>query len=279
MIVCQNGVFLDNTQLVFGGSNRSFRYGDGFFESIRLVDGRALFLSFHFDRILETATFLKLVLPENFSLHYFEKLILDLAKANTINKGGQVRLTFYREGGGFYLPESNRCSFFMEASPLADNLFVFASTGLKVGIFSQVPKQKGQLSNYKTNNALPYVLASIYCKEQGLEDSLLVNEDGNIVESTNSNVFVILDKKLITPPLSEGCLNGVFRKRMIMFLKGRGVEVSERPISPEEIREAEEILLTNAIRGPRWAHGIGKGDSFHCQQWINWLNEDLPNLG
>jgi branched-chain amino acid aminotransferase len=273
MIVSENGVLCPATSVRFGITNRSFRYGDGCFESIRLVNGKAPFLKYHFNRLSETTDVLKLELPASFTHDYFEKQIQALVEANALMEGGYIRLTVFRHDGGFYLPGANNASFVMEAYSLDHNHFQCNTNGLTLGLFHEIPKPKGLLANFKTNNSLVYVLASIYCKEHGFDDCLLVNEDGNIVESTNSNVFMLLDGEIITPPLSEGCLGGVARKVLLELLQEKGEDVFERAISVEQAMKAEEIIVTNAVRGPRWTQGLGQGQMNRTQQWNRWLNE------
>lgn len=275
MIVSENGVLCPATSVSFGITNRSFRYGDGCFESIRLVNGKAPFLKYHFNRLSETTDVLKLELPANFTHDYFEKQIHELVEANAIREGGYIRLTVFRHDGGFYLPGANNASFVIEAYSLENNHFECNTKGIKLGLFQEIPKPKGLLANFKTNNSLVYVLASIYCKENGLDDCLLVNEQGNIVESTNSNVFIALDSEIITPPLSEGCLGGVARKVLLEVLQSKGVDVYERAISVEQLKEAAEIIVTNAVRGPRWTQGLGQGNSENSLQWTEWLNSRI----
>lgn len=278
MIVSENGVLCPATSVHLGLTNRAFRYGDGCFETIRLVDGKAPFLSYHVNRLTETTDMLKLELPGFFTHDYLQNQIQELVKANSIEAGGYIRMTIFRHDGGFYQPGSNSTSFILEAYSLESRLFEFNSRGLKLGIYREIPKPTGPLSNFKTNNSLVYVLASIFAKEQGFDDCLLVNDQGNLVESTNSNVFMVLDGEIVTPPLSEGCLDGVARKALIHLLQKKGFSVFERPITLSDAQTAEEIIVTNAVRGPRWTYGIGLGNNDNCQEWTELLNEEITRI-
>jgi branched-chain amino acid aminotransferase len=161
----------------------------------------------------------------------------------------------------------------VEASPLSQNGFTLNKFGLKLGIFSENPKPRVRLSNFKTNNSLHYVLASLYSKENSFDDCLLVNDQGNVVESTNSNVFVVFDNEVCTPPLSEGCVDGVARSVILSILRKKNILYLVRPIALTELPQATEILVSNAVRGPRWASGIGAGKSEITLSLVNWLNE------
>ncbi len=271
-MLIHNGHLVAETDVHLHISNRSFRYGDGCFESIRLINGEAPFLRLHYERLVETTQFLKINLPESLSYEGFKSQINLLAKTNNVNEGGYARLTIFRNDGGFYQPGNNDSQFIIEAVSIADKVYTLNETGLKIGIYSENPKAMVRMSNFKTNNSLHYVLASIFMKENGLDDCLLVNASGNVVESSNSNVFVVIDGILLTPPLTEGCLDGVARRIILSWIKETGIVFQERPIKVDELDAAYEIIVTNAVRGPRWIVGIGGGGSSLCEKMVKGMN-------
>lgn len=94
------------------------------------------------------------------------------------------------------------------------------------------------------------VTGSIFAHENGLANCLLVNDTKNVVEGLQGNLFMLLGKKLITPPISEGCLNGIMRKQILALAKKLdGIEVLEEIISPFDLQKADELFLTNVITG------------------------------
>ena len=106
------------------------------------------------------------------------------------------------------------------------------------------------LSTVKTNNKALNVLGSIYAKENGYDNCLLLNTNKNVIEALNSNLFIVKDNKVKTPPISDGCLKGVMRKQIIEILKAiPEYEIIESSISPFELQKADEMFLTNVITG------------------------------
>ena len=103
----------------------------------------------------------------------------------------------------------------------------------------------------KSGNALLYVLASEFTKEQKLDDCLLLNDAGRIAEGSNANVFVVKDNVIYTPLLSEACLDGVMRMVMLSVAKQAGIELKETTIEESFLKTADELWLTSASRGIR----------------------------
>jgi branched-chain amino acid aminotransferase len=111
-----------------------------------------------------------------------------------------------------------------------------------------VPKQL--LSSIKTTNKLLNITASIYASENGLDNCLLLNDSKNVVEALQGNLFMLKGTTLITPPVSEGCLNGIMRKQIISLAKTlENIELVEGIISPFDLQKADELFITNVIKG------------------------------
>jgi branched-chain amino acid aminotransferase len=106
------------------------------------------------------------------------------------------------------------------------------------------------LSTLKTTNKMLHITGSIYAQENGLQNCLLLNEDKSVVESLQGNLFLRTGNTVITPPLSEGCLNGIMRKQLLRILsKNENYHVLEQAISPFELQKADELFVTNVISG------------------------------
>jgi branched-subunit amino acid aminotransferase/4-amino-4-deoxychorismate lyase len=238
-------------QPVFKSENRAFRYGDSIFESIRVIGGKPLFLEHHFDRLKKDALYLQIALREEFSIEFLNENIQKLLALNSIYNGGRIRLTVFRKEGGLYEPSDLSASFLLEATEAEDG-FTYNSKGISIGIFEQVHKPLNRLSSIKSGSALLYVLASVYKKNTNKDDVLLLNESGNITESTNSNIFLVSSGKIYTPSLDEGCVAGVMRSVVIEMALGLGMKVYECSLRPDDLISADEIFLTNAISGLKW---------------------------
>lgn len=250
--IFHNGNLLPSGTLLFGHAHRAFRYGDSFFESIRIKNGTPLFVNEHFLRLTKTLAALKMQKPENFTPEYFSSVVSILAKENKIENGGRARLTFYREGSGFYQSETNVASWILEATTISENEYVLNKSGISVGIFREIRKPFNKLSELKSGNALLYVLASEFIKENRFDDCLLLNDAGRIAEGSNANVFVVKDDVIYTPLLSEACLDGVMRTVLISLSKKNNVRISETVLEEKFILDVDELWLTNVSRGIRW---------------------------
>ncbi len=228
--------------------NRSFLYGDGFFETMRFVNQKIVFEEDHWRRIRKSIELLKLnteTIPDR------EKLIDEiklLVEANKITSSARVRLTLFRNADGFYIPQNNQSGYFLSCFPLVDKRDNYLE-GIRVGIYQDQKKIAGKLSHLKSTSAQLYVMAGIYARENNFDDVLILNQNGNCIESVSCNLFLVKDKTLLTPPISEGCVDGVFRKNILRAANELGIQAHESIITQMDLADAEEIFLSNVIRG------------------------------
>lgn len=270
-----NGNILDEDKVGLSVHNRAFKYGDSLFETIRVINGKALFLEDHFSRLSRGMKTLHYDLPNYWDLAYFKKEIQKLLDRNEVNRGGRVRFTVFRKGEGYYTPKSSEFGFTIEAYSNESNSFILNETGLKLGIYDEVRLSINKFSPFKTTNLLTYIDAGIQAKSTGFDDVLLMNTKGNLVESVSSNVFLYINGILYTPSINEGPVAGILRKKIIQLAKKNGKPVIETSISISVLEEASEIFLTNAISGIKWVSGFGKTRYFHkeAEFYISELNK------
>jgi len=227
--------------------NRSFKYGDGLFESLRVFEGKLLFWEDHWARLARGME----VLHFSFDAEQFEQLLLEAIQTflsqNYIQDHGRLRLHIYRAGGGAYLPIDNQPFYLLEGYSLKHDPFQI-SQEVKVTDYQELKLPFNALSGIKTANSLPYILAARYAQEQGFDDALLYHETF-ISEASSSNIFWVKNKKLFTPPLTHGCLDGVMRKQIIALCKGLKLPITEKGLRLKELEQADEAFLTNSIRG------------------------------
>ncbi|MES2589504.1 MAG: aminotransferase class IV [Bacteroidota bacterium] len=255
LYVNNNGELLPNEGATIAAGNRSYLYGDGLFESVRILNGKAINLINHHKRLMEGAKVLKMRVPSFYTVDFFASKIDELIEKSGIKEGGKCKISIDRAGGGTYSPEMNEVTFFIEIYPYDANLFELNSKGLEIDIYTDLKKQKNFLSNYKTKNGLVYIMAAITAKEKNLDDLLITNDKGGILESTNSNLFVVSNGVLYTPGLDEGCLAGTMRMQVINIALQHNIKVYECNILPQNLLAADEIFFTNAIRGIQWIGG------------------------
>jgi branched-chain amino acid aminotransferase len=158
----------------------------------------------------------------------------------------RVRLTVFRKDGGFYTPKTNEINYSIEVSETNYQL----QETYKLDVYKDFYNYSGLLSTVKTNNRVVNTLASIYAKENDLNNCILINERKGVAEVTNGNIFVVKGNVVKTPTLSEGCIKGIARKNVIEILqKNKEYILEETNISPFEIQKADEVFITNAIMG------------------------------
>ncbi|MCH7535848.1 MAG: aminotransferase class IV, partial [Bacteroidetes bacterium] len=228
-------------------TNRAFNYGDGLFETMRFMSRRVQFMDKHFHRLIKGMEVLSLNVPDYFSISYFNEQVRSLVQRLEFPGSVRVRLTIYRKDGGFFSPANNDVSFIIMCTPLVDGSYELNEKGHSIGIYDKIVKPNNELSNIKHLNCLPNVLAGVYCRKMKFEDCLLLNEKWQIVESISSNVFIVQEDEIITPPLEVGCVAGVMRSIIIEIAQQSGMSLKEAEITPEDLEVADEVFLTNAI--------------------------------
>ena len=230
--------------------NRAFLYGDGVFETVKVINNKILFLEDHYFRLMSSMRVIRMEIPMNFTMEYLEKQILALVNKNGLSASSRARITVYRNDGGYYLPQNNTVSFLIHAVALQNTLYAVEKMNYEVDLYKDFYITKQLLSSIKTTNKIINITGSIFANENGLDNCLLLNDSKNVVEALHGNLFMVLDSKLITPPVSEGCLNGVMRKQIISLAKKiQNLEVIEAAISPFDLQKAEELFITNVIKG------------------------------
>jgi branched-chain amino acid aminotransferase len=220
-------------------SNRSFLYGDGFFESFKLIDGVCERFHLHYQRIQTSLDILQMVARPEWNHDFFVNHLRNASKAFN-EKELRAKIVFYRESKGSYLPDLNSANFYLRLDPYVPLL----KTELTAGIYTLAKKPVNFLSPLKTTSALMMVMAAKFAQSKGWDEVVLLNEFGRVCEGLTSNIFLKQNNKYATPPLSEGCIDGVNRKA---FLQAHP-EIIERPIEVEELK-GSEIFFSNAVRG------------------------------
>lgn len=244
-----NGQIIDSGD-IFGVNNRAFLYGDGVFETLKVVNGKVLFMEDHYFRLMSSMRILRMEIPMNFTLEYIEAQILELVETTNCNESARVRFTVYRNDGGFYLPKDNSVSFVIKAEALGNKKYVQGKNNYEVELYKDFYVTKQLLSSVKSINKLINVTGSIFASENDYDTCLLLNDSKNVVEALQGNVFMLVGNQLVTPPVSDGCVNGILRKQILKLLqKSEEVEVVEKSISPFDLQKADELFITNVILG------------------------------
>ncbi len=231
-------------------NNRGFLFGDSVFETIKVVNNKIIFWEEHYLRLMSSMRILRIEIPNSYTPEFLENEIKKTNLKTNSLFSGRVRLTIFRAGSGLYLPESNEPVFLIHSKEAKEILFNVNFKDYKVDIFKEYFIQTNLISNIKSNNRLINVVGSLYAQENELNNCILLNDQKNVAEFLNGNIFIIKNKVLISPPISSGCLDGVMRKKIIEFFnKSTLLDFEEKNISPFELISSDEIWLSNSISG------------------------------
>lgn len=254
-----NGELISSGKPIIAADSRAFRYGDGFFETMKMVEGNIILNDLHFERLFSSLQLLKFEVPEYFTPAYLAEQIKQLASKNNHTKIARIRLTIFRGDGSLFEFENNSPNYIIQTWQI-DEETGFDNRGLIAGIYTKARKTCDDFSHIKSNNYLPYLMGALWAKENNMDDVIILNNYNHIAEATVANIFLVNDGKIKTPALSEGCVSGVMRKYLIKCLKKEGIPIEETAIQTAEIAEAHELFVTNAVMGIKW---IRQCENYH----------------
>lgn len=258
MFVCYNGEFFPAEAPVIDIQNRSYKWGDGVFETMKVFRGKLLLEYLHFERLFSSLLLLGIERANTFSKDVLVTAVLQLAEKNNCSQHARIRLAVYRK-------DDNTAGYSIEAISLPENIQQWQDTGLEVVLYPFARKSTDAFANLKTANFLPYVLAQRYATEQGADDALVLNAQNFLCDSSKANLFLIKGKNLYTPALHQGCINGIMRRVVLEEAKKLGFRLHQDVVEEAQLLAAEEVFLTNAIQMIRWVSGYKEG-SYTCLQ-------------
>lgn len=234
-----------------------------------------MFLKDHVSRIKLGMTVLRMNVPAEFNSDNIHELVVQLLKHNTHAPNARIRLTVFRNEGGYYSPKTNDISFLIESEEMT-GMFELNARGFWVDIYADIKKPLNKLSNLKTGNAMLYVMAGIAKQSMKLDECFLVNDSGAVCESISSNVFVVKNSTIYTPPLSEGCVAGIMRKQIMNLAHENKILSFESPLTTYTLLNADEVFLSNSIRGIQW---VGQfKDKFYTNKMGQFFIDKLNKL-
>ena len=251
-MVNSNGNLVPSSDASLYFFNRGFSYGDALFETVKAVGNKLLFWEDHYFRLMASMRLLRMEIPMTYTPEYFVDQCLRLIQAQDEHSlAWRLRLTVYRDSGGRYTPDHNRVAFVIGCEPLPQDRFLDEVVKYRVDLDKDHYVQAGMLPNLKTNNKILNILGSIFAKENDLDNCILVNDNKEVVEALQSNLFLLFGQEIHTPPLTSGCLDGIIRKQIIRLSKDLNLTLKETAINPFDLQKADELWLTNSIEGIR----------------------------
>ena len=274
-----NGVVVGAQDAPQAFANRGFLLGDGVFESMRFTDNRAPFLGLHVARLHAAMEAHGMNIPESLQEAHLKESLEAWRQTWPFDGDARIRLTAYREGLGKYTPATDDTSWVATVERMDARGFSLAPKGLDVDIYQDMHKHVSPVSRYKNIASTVYVHAARHARIQGWGDALILNADQKIIESSRSNLFVVSNGVLYTPGLEDGCVGGIMRAVLICTAMDRGVKVYECTLTPQTLLQADELFLTNAVRGIEWVASYKTKRYFHsmAEKLTAWLQEDLTS--
>jgi branched-chain amino acid aminotransferase len=245
-----NGKFFKAGKPVISVDSRALKFGDGLFETMKMVNGKLELAAYHFERLFNGMKMLAFDIPSDFTPAFFAKEISALIKKNNDHKAARIRLMIFRGDGTLNL--NNHLPNYIIQTWEFKNTLELNSTGLVIDVYPHVKKAIDILSNSKTNNFLPYALGAIHAQKNNLDDCILLNTMGKICDTTIANIFIIRNKIIYTPSLKEGCIAGVMRRWIIEKINYDGIKVKEKSLTIEDVKKADEMFVTNSLYPMRW---------------------------
>lgn len=255
---------------------RAFLFADGCFESMRWTQGKVPYLSLHVGRLRAALTARGIDVNPSLEEMTLSASLQEWAQTWGFSGDARIRLTAWRAGKGAYLPTTDEVEWVATAEPVEERGFELPAKGLDVDIYQDMVKPMTPTSRFKNLAADVYVQAARHARIKGWGDALILNQDQKIIESSRSNLFVVSNGVLYTPSLDDGCVAGVMRAVVIRVALSHNVKVYECTLTPQALLQADELFLTNAVRGVEWVASYKTKRYFHAiaEKLATWIQED-----
>ena len=242
--VYYNNGLVDASQPLLTAEDRSFRFGDGLFESMVAFEGVVPLLPYHYERLQRSCELLQMKLPLHFNFDWLKETVSVLLLRNNF-RNARIRIQVSRAGGGFYLPVTDEVNILISSTEIPNESFEWSSVKAD---FSPYRSDVGILSNLKTTSRISHVMSSLHAQKVNAQECFIFNNKGTLAEAINSNVFLISGDTIVTPALTNGGVSGVMRRYVISLLEKKR-RVVQADVLMKDIDEADEIFVTNAVRG------------------------------
>ena len=225
--------------------DRGLHYGDGVFETIACVGNSAVFIQQHLNRMENGARKLNIPFPDR-------QLFLDdincLLRGSNSNRIIKLILTRGRGKRGYRYEKTQIPTRICMLSAWPDYVAHWREHGISTRFCQTQVSVNPQLAGIKSLNRLDSVLAS---SELGpaFNEGFLSDIDGNVIEGSMSNIFIVSNGTLVTPDLSRCGVNGIMREQIIDIAQNKNIKVETRNITRDELLESREIFISNSVIG------------------------------
>lgn len=243
-LIFLGGEFVKKEEAVVSVYDHGFLYGDGVFEGIRVYSGNIFRLDAHLKRLYESAHSIMLTIP--YTMEEMTQVIVDTVRKNELDSA-YIRVVVSRGVGNLGLDPSS-CSkprVIVIAEPLSLFPKELYQRGLKVGSVATRRNRPDVLSpQIKSLNYLNNILVKLEANQAGVDEALMLNDQGYVTEGSADNIFIIKNGVIYTPPVYLGALEGITRNAIINLARQKGYEVQEKPFTRHDVYIADEVFLT-----------------------------------
>lgn len=243
-LVCLNGTFIPREDASIAINDGAFLFGDTLFETFKAYGQKILIKHEHLDR-LETAT---RYLDFPFNRDSIETSLIQIAEGLTA-PASRLRLTLSRGPfSGLSWPSSDKGIYLLTATSCEElndeerviGVSCVSAPNMRVNPLSHLPQMK-------RGNYADCLYAYNHAQRSGAREALFFDLEQNVLEGSTTNIFAIVNDRLVTPTAGELVLDGIMRQQVIDAAAELGILVMERPLPLEELIGAEEVFLTNSL--------------------------------
>ena len=242
-VIFVDGKFLPKSKAVVSVFDHGLLYGDGIFEGIRAYGGNVFRLVDHINRLYDSAKAIRLKVP--MTKHEITEAVLESLRKNQL-RDAYIRLVVTR-GAGDLGVDPTLCktpTVFIIAEPMTSVLSASDPKVVKLMVSSYRRDSVDATSHeIKSLNYMNSILAKIEASNAGSDDAILLDHRGFVSETSASNVFLVKNRRIMTPSTASGILHGITRERLIKLCADLGLDVEERDVTPFELSSADEVFL------------------------------------
>lgn len=244
-----NGKLKERASARVSPCDRAFLYGDAIFDTMSAPMGVPFLFDEHMERLFDSLQEVEITLPySKEELYEMTTKLIDANELSGMDSFVRTTVTRGKHTGEMYFP-STKPTLFITADPVEENIDDVRKSGLRC-VISTTPKQKkNPLYRIKSTSFLWSIMGIKEARLAGARESLFFNNEGCLAEGSTTNVFIIKDKKIFTPPDDAGILLGITRNYLIKLLRVKGIKVTKKDIIKQELIDADEVFLTSSVRG------------------------------
>ncbi|MCX2719807.1 aminotransferase class IV [Lentiprolixibacter aurantiacus] len=245
------GNLISEEDPILNHNNRGLILGDALYEDIKAVNGELYFWEEHYLRLMSSMRILRMEIPMNFTMEFLEEQIKAVIQANDLgNQPAFVRILVFRKHGADLFQEDNEVAYLIASEKGDAPFYTISEQAYEVELYKDFYLNADMLSNLNSTNRLLSVTGGIYARENGYQDCLLINASKNVVQALDGNLFLVKGNEVKTPPLKDGCRDGILRRKILEILqKTEDFKVFEASISPFELQKADELFITSIRKG------------------------------